>query len=78
MPHSDQNSRVVNNSKHGSAKQNRVAVMAAVLLRREFTISLASQAGWGTIGKGQIQGSELGACKLGFLPLLPLHFSSCM
>lgn len=54
-------SRIVNNSKRGSAKQNQVAVMAAVLLRREFTISLASQAGWGTIGEGQLQGPEVGA-----------------
>lgn len=59
--HANWASRIVNNSKRGSAKQNQVAVMAAVLLRREFTISLASQAGWGTPGEGQLQSPELGA-----------------
>lgn len=61
VPHSNWASRVVNNSRHGLAKQNQVAVMAAVLLRREFTISLASQAGWGTTGESQLQNPELEA-----------------
>lgn len=45
--------------------------MAAVLLRGELTISLASQAGWGATDEGQLQGPELGACRLGLMPHLP-------
>lgn len=72
--HANWASRIVNNSKHGSAKQNQVAVMAAVRLRRELTIPLASEAGWGTIGEGQLQGPELGAGPPASLtPTLLLH-----
>lgn len=45
MPYSNRAGREVNNSKCGSARQNEVTIMAAVLLRRQFTIPLASQAG---------------------------------
>lgn len=73
VPHSDWASKVSISSERDSAKQNQVAVMAAVLLRGELTISLASWAGWSATGEGQLQGPELGACLLGLLPDLHPH-----
>lgn len=50
VPCSNRAGRDVNNSKCDSERQSQVTMMAAVLLRREFTIPLAGQAGWGSTG----------------------------
>lgn len=78
VPHSNRASRVVNDFKRGSAWQNQVAVMAAVLLRREFTIPLASQA-W-RAPQAEASSRALSLEPIGWASCLyyPLHSSSCM